>query len=508
MSPLQTIVEQFLAQLGAPYFVRQFLVMLFLFIFGAILCDGFDTEEGKGIKKAVLAFPAGISAFAVTAYAMLVIGIPYNTWTVSAFILAEAAAAVFFGRRRFAKHIEKKNIVHMLIALLVFDAVAIISLSGLAPVSISNDSMYFFRRYPDMIVYYGKLRDQFDFWLTDTGLGSVSIDTLPALFGFGETFGIREAFHIDFIVFFGMCIYDRAKNMFSKRGAYIAAAICTLVLAMSTPFVILGHWALANMYFMELFFIAAYTVFDKAGSRLGVSAIFLVALALLRIEGTIFVVWLVLVLALFADLSKQLVYLVMIPMTLLFGGYCLRIFVGFYVLDNIYLFLTPQKAVMLTGVMIATVVYLLFVEGRLKNRIRRYLPHVYIAALVAGNIMLFAVNSELYTGNLKAFAANLFRQSGWGMFPHFCIGAIALIILEYIIGMIRKKEVSGKEDTASSFDMTLTVGFLLIVIAASYGRGDVLAENVGDSGNRVMLQIVPLAVMTLSHRFLTIAAKE
>ena len=94
------------------------------------------------------------------------------------------------------------------------------------------------------------------------------------------------------------------------------------------------------------------------------------------------------------------------------------------------------------------------------------------------------------------------------MFPQFCIGAIAPIFLERIIRLIKKKEDSVGEDTASSFDMTLTVGFLLIVIAASYGRGDVLAENVGDSGNRVMLQIVPLVVMTLSHRFLKIAANK
>lgn len=60
----------------------------------------------------------------------------------------------------------------------------------------------------------------------------------------------------------------------------------------------------------------------------------------------------------------------------------------------------------------------------------------------------------------------------------------------------------------NAYNITLTVGFLLIVIAASFGRGDVLYENVGDSGNRVLLQIVPLVVITLGELFLGLVGDE
>nr|MCR5672746.1 hypothetical protein [Lachnospiraceae bacterium] len=53
----------------------------------------------------------------------------------------------------------------------------------------------------------------------------------------------------------------------------------------------------------------------------------------------------------------------------------------------------------------------------------------------------------------------------------------------------------------SVFDITLVIGYILIVFAVSYGRGDSLTEYLGDSGNRVLLQVVPLIVMTFAGLF-------
>ena len=501
---LEMFVQQYLSQLSGGYFARQLAVILCLFIFGGVILDLFEAGELSRIKRVVLAYPAGLCAFSVTAYAMLIIGIPYRTWTVCAFLLAEAIAAIALRRKSYLSHLNKKTMIPMLIAVLIVLVLGAVATSGLVPVSISNDSMYFFRRYPEFIVYYGKLRDQFDFWLTDTGLASVAIDTLPSLFGFGESFGIREFFHIDFILFFALVVYDRAKLRFAGRGAYVASVLVTLVLVMSTPFVVLGHWALANMYFMELFFIVAFLAYEKKDSDIGIVPLLLLALSLLRIEGTLFAVWLIMCISLYTKFSKKLVYYVILPMVLLFGGYCLRIFVGFYVLDNIYLFLTPQKAVMLVAVMIAIGIYLMFVEKRLKDRMPRALPYVYIAVLLAGNLALLALDSNLYIGNLKAFGDNLFRQSGWGIFSHFAVVLAAFIILEYVISIIggSLKEYRNADNTDISYTLTLTIGFILIVIAAAYGRGDILNEDVGDSGNRVLLQVTPLIVMSFTELML------
>ena len=506
MSPLYQFVTEYLADLSPVYYLRQYIVILVLFVFGALLTDVFVRDKKiSWVKRSVLAYPLGISAFAVTAYAVLVLRIPYNTLSVSLILAAECAAAIFIIVKRGAGNGILSYRKHMLTAAMAAAALAALATSGLFPVSISNDTMYYFKRYPDAIVYYRGLRDQFDFFLTDTGLGVVSIDTLPALFGFGETFGIREFFHMNFLLFFAAGAFERAKVRLSERSAYVFAVILTGVLAVSTPFVILGHWALANMYFMEMFFIAAYTALDHGGDAFAAAAVMITALGLFRIEGTVFVIWLVLCVSSYSNIGRKAAGYVILPMGILFSVYCLNVFIRFNVLDNMYLFLSPVKAVLIICMMAAAGIYLAFVRERLPEKIRLRLPLIYIAALAAGNAALFVYDSAHYTGNLAAFRDNLFRQSGWGMFPYFVIAAGVFLIAEYSVMYFG----NGKRGQApSGFGITMVAGFLLIVLAASFGRGDLLAEDVGDSGNRVLLQVTPLIVMTFGELFLGLMEKD
>ncbi len=504
MNNLAQFTTEYLSKSAGVYFVRQYTVIIALFVFGAIITDRL-VKNASWLLRSTLAYPAGIAAFSVSAYIMLITGIPYNKWTVAVVIVAEAVAILVSGRNSYSKESMATHKKHMLVTIAFVLVLAAFATSGIAPVSISNDTMYFFRRYPDSIAYFGRLRDQFDFWLTDTGLGVVSIDTLPALFGFGESFGIREFFHINFLLFFGLSVYDRAKEKADKKGAVIAAVIVTAFLESATPFFILGHWALANMYFMEMFFIAAYTATRRDFDSSNITPILLLALALFRIEGTMFVVWLILCISLYTDMGKKLCLHCIVPMMVLFSGYCLKVFVQFYVLDNTYLFLTPQKAVLLVATMAAAGIYLVFICPRLPDGITGKLPALYIGALVAGNLVLAVRDTKLYTGNLAAFADNLFRQSGWGMLPYFVIAMTVLLAAEYVIARIKNKEAASFSEP---FDVTLLVGFLLMVIAASYGRGDVLAEDVGDSGNRVLLQVVPLVTITYAQAFISLWKRD
>ena len=246
--------------------------------------------------------------------------------------------------------------------------------------------------------------------------------------------------------------------------------------------------------------------------RAGAGYVMLLALSLLRIEGTVFVLWLALAVTLANDIARRLAVSVILPMTLLFGGYSINLFKQFYVYDDIYLFLTPQKAAFLTGAMAAAGIYLYFVRPKISGKIEKLLPKLYIGALVAGNMLLLCMNTERYITNLQAFGANLFRQSGWGIFPYFVIAMTVFLAVEYGRLCIKKE---GKPDEANFFDITLLIGYILIVIAVSYGRGDSLNENLGDSGNRVLLQVVPLVVMTfaclftkLSHFLLALTLDE
>lgn len=493
MIQLETFVTAYISTLSAGFFFRQFAVIICLLIFGGVLSDCLsDTDEAPGMRN-VLAYPLGICAFAVTAYALLVIGIPYNTWTVCGVIVLEVMLVIFLNRKSFAANINLKTIHNIFLCLAVAFVAALVAVAGVTPVIISNDTMYFYRRYPDCIVYYGGLRDQFDFWMTDTGLAAVAVDTLPALFGFSESFGIREFFHINFLAFFGVCTFEKSgEYILEKRRRILATVVITLFLAISTPFVILGHWGLANMYYMELFFMGAYYTYSNKGKNIGKSAVLLVALALFRIEGIMFAEWLVLCLSYYSGIGKKLAKYVMAPVFVLFGGYCLKIFTQFNILDDIYLFMSPQKAVMLVASIAAVAVYVAFVEQQLSVRMRSKLPCAYILVMVLGNAILYVYDSEHYIGNIKAFGANLFRQSGWGMLPYFAVATTVVFAVEYALILKEKKGCFGISNT---FNVVLTIGFILIVLAASFGRGDILMEDVGDSGNRVLLQITPLIVI-------------
>lgn len=504
-SPLETFVADYLAKTAGIYYVRQLFVICCLFVFGAILSDALLRKEESWVMRSLLAFPIGLSAFCVTAYVMLVAGIPFNRLSVCAVVIAEAVGTVLINRKSYAAKLSREQIKHMLTATGVLIAAGAVATSGFIGVSISNDTMYYFRRYPDAIVHFGGLRESFDFFLTDTGLGAVAIDTLPALFSFNESFGIRELFQMDFVAFFAVCVYDRSKRYLSGRNRVIAAILITTVLAVSTPFVILGHWALANMYFMEMFFIVAYRLVSAQDDRIGAEALMLVALALFRIEGTLFVVWLVICVSIFTKFGKKLALFGVLPMAVLFSSYCLKIFVQFYLYDNIYHFLTPLKAVMLVGVIVCAGIFIAFIQPHLPEKISRRLPVLAIGAMVLGNVALLFLNSTLYIGNLKAFAANQFRQSGWGMMPYLVIAMTILLVIEY--GLAYRKDHTTM-DPANYFNITLLIGYFLITIAASYGRGDVLDEAVGDSGNRVLLQIVPIVVMTFGELFMGLIKDE
>ncbi len=47
-------------------------------------------------------------------------------------------------------------------------------------------------------------------------------------------------------------------------------------------------------------------------------------------------------------------------------------------------------------------------------------------------------------------------------------------------------------------------GYLLITLAVGFARGDPLQENIGDSGNRVLLQAVPLIVYAVTERVIKV----
>lgn len=489
---MNELVNRVISSVSGRYFALQVLAIFVIWLVGMILCTAL-----KSRRRYTLAFPMGLSVFAIEGFAILTIGLPYNAPVVLIVYLFTAIIPllILYRTGELGKEIQKIGIKRLLLALAVVVIIAAFACSGLIPLSLSNDSMYYFHEYPRDIVYYKGLRDQFDVFMTDTGLGSVIIDSIPHLFGFNETFGIREFMHMSFIAYFANLVYDYAMARMNRTAAKVTTVLAMLILATSTPVFILGHWAMANMYLMELFFIGAAEA--AYCSNFTLVAVPTVACALMRIEGPMYVLYLVLAISLLNHKSSDLVFKILLPIAALEGGYLFKIF-SEYVIDNPYTFMTPQKALIEIAAILAVAIYMLLIRERLPELISANLPGLFIAALVGGNLLLLLRNSELYMANLRAFSANLTRQSGWGMLPYLTASAVAILL---VVNVFLKRIPTDKGVSDTLFFIVLTIGFALVAIALSWARGDALDEQVGDSGNRVLLQIAPLVIYTLTMCF-------
>lgn len=503
-------IDSLIKSYSSGYLINQLFVILMLFVLGITAAyvlmpengrTGSDTVEAGNEYVMIIGFPLGLAIFEVIGCVLLIAGIPYNRTSVLTMVcIVYIALLITLIVKRSFKNIEvKKLIVFCAIAIVL----AIVAVSGYIKISVSNDSLYYFWQYPRAICYHEGLRDQFDNFLTDTGLGASVVGSIPFLFGFGETFGIQEFFHMNFVMFFGYAVYDGARAVLpklTKKKAVLVAVLCAILFATCTPVYILAHWAMSNVYFMELFFICLWLcrkfAGDMNGGRLATISIFATSAAFFRMEGGIFILLLAAIVSLLS-IDGKYIAMMLVPVALLQGLYELKIFTQFEI-DHPYTFMTKGKALIQFVAYVAFIVYILFIRDRLPKIIKNHLQSIYAVGFLGVNGVLLMLKPDLYINNLRAFAGNLFGQSGWGMVPYLFVGVLFIIVcLEFVIQKRGKEgfaELSDLNNMEYAYWIYAAIGFFLIALAVSFARGDDLNANVGDSGNRVLLQGVAIVI--------------
>ena len=544
---MQEWIVNYLSEYRAEFFLAQMVTVLSLFLLGLL----FVWLSGKNwnMTGMLIAYPAGLSLYVLAGMLLLVGDLGF---TVSHILIVLAVFLVltgFFGYRRIGirglwggKKVSwelQKKLLMVLGAVLL---IALISCSGILPVSLSNDSMYYYSLYPRALATYGELRRQFNVFLTDVGPGSALIGTLPYFFGFNETFGIQWAFNINFLIFYAYMMKRRTDSL-------AAALLSLLLLGTAMPFFILSKWAMSNFYFMEYLMFCILTARELLDNRaeslpgqepengpeggrnvsgILVLSVLTVMLSTLRMEGMVFTLFLVFAYSLLPgantemkaesktaiktnSVCSRLANQILLPCLVLHGLYFYRIFVQMEIIAA-YTFLSKGKAVLELAAMVLLFVFLISkvkitkmenVEFTGKNRnladtIRKMIGYlrdremeVVLIMLTLVNFILLLMDRSLYFENLKAFGRNLFHRSGWGVFPFVVCGVILLIALCLVL--------DRKKYTLSYMDF-LVLGYLLITLAVSFARGDPMQESFGDSGNRVLMQIAPLLTYALCER--------
>ena len=517
-------VSQLTEILSEGYMAAQAGVIVFLFITGHIFARAsFGGIKDREALTLLFAYPSGLALFSVSGYLMLCLGIPFNTWTVSGCIILISVSGICEIMRRERQvnitHADperagsvigegndsvvdikmyRKEIAAFLSAVAVVLVVSIMLTSNPFRVAVDNDSFYYFSAYPNAIVSEGRYIKYFDVFLTDAApIGSI-VQTLPYLFGFSETFGIQYFLDLNFVLIFLYALFCELSESMKRRDALICSLAAALFLVTSTAYLTTAKWVMAGVYFMSYYFMTAYLCYSVSkrrdeGRPYAMMAVMIVMTSMLRHEGVMLsVVLLMLLSALRGYRGRELALSCAMPMLAAALMYYIKVFI---ILDvhPLYAFLTPAKAAFMAFVMLSALLYLLILRDRLPEKLTGGIYILLPVLVISANLAILLLRGGRYLGNLYMFYLNVRIGAGWGYFGYIAVFIVLLLIF---------KAVSGREAYVQFFD-SLMVSYVFSVFLVSFGRGDPLRKGVGDSGNRVMLTAVPLIVFALTLRMLT-----
>jgi hypothetical protein len=451
------------------------------------------------------AFPAGLAVYSVCSYLMLCLGIPFGRISISAVMVLIFVVCVWlYAGKRIA---EKTNVVYIKREALTFAgavilvfAVSALLCSNILNVVVDNDTFYYFSTFPEAIVQEGRYIKYFDTFLTDAApIGSI-VYTVPYVYGFGETFGMQYLLDLDFLLVFAYALYSCLSEKAGRkhgRAIICMTVVTTLFLATSTAYLTTAKWIMAGVYFMSYYFMTAVIGYlsEREKKPYPILMLFAVMTAMLRQEGVILVLLLILLLSScrsYTDRELLLVYV--LPVLVAAALYYLRVFCILGVAP-LYAFLTRGKAFIILTAAVCTGLYILFCRGRwqgkgILGRIQENIPVLMPALLLVMNIALLILFRSRYLNNIYMFYLNLRLRAGWGYFPYI----IGILIVLCVILAIKNRCYS-----LSFFD-SLMISYILGVLIVSFGRGDDLRKGVGDSGNRVLLTAVPVIVFAVALR--------
>ncbi len=478
------IYKNFIGSDAATYMLRQTLVILFIFLMGFIVI-GLVNEGIDYRMKELLSYPLGLAMFSVLGFLLLILGIRFEFVNIlGAYCFLIAGLMIY--RIRSGKGFRLPRLPYRMIFILI---PALFASSGILPQIISNDSVYYYSVYPSILVSDGFLSPSLDKFLTDVGQTTAVIESLPFMAGFDESFGIQHFLTIDFIFIFYEAVFECVGKDGKRLFRFIIAALCTLFLITSEPFLVLSAWILSNAFFMEMLFIAVFLILKTSGAEdshdgLDFIIFFLIAmLSMCRMEGGVMVFVLAISFSALPISKMRLIKLFGIPLAVMEFGYYVNLYLRMGV-NPLYSFLDMKAAVLMVALIILLFVYIIFIRDRLP---RGYVPVLLLGMLLLGNVGLLIINHGRYLTNLKAFIMNIRLGNGWGVF--------AIVIAAYMVIFVY--ECIKRRFKDIPIEIFLTAALTLAVFGVCFARGGVLAIRTSDSGNRVLMELTPLIVYSV-----------
>ena len=501
--------SQYMKSLESVFFLRQWLTILALFVSG-LFPTLIIRKRLPELRELLFSFPLGLSIYGVSGFLLLISGlgisVPGIICTYLVIMLGlmlflhfhpvnPPASGVFDDNKR-------QRAVVFIVSFITVALIAALASSGFLSQNVSNDSVYYYSMYPSILVKNRVITASLDKFLTDVGQTTAVVQCLPFLFGFDESFGIQHFLNLNFILIFYTALFDiLCKPLPKKRLRISAAFLGTLFLISCEPYIVISKWVLSNIYFTDFLFMVFFLAFktsedgEDADLLRDFSLVFMTAfLVMSRMEGGVLVFVMAMAFSATAMKKKSLLLYFGLPLAIMELGYYGMIYLKVGI-DPLYSFLDMRSALLMAGMIVFLIVYIIFFR---KLIALSYVPILLLGALLLGNAGLLVINHERYITNIKAFLLNIRQGNGWGFF--------SIIIVIYCLMLVF--ELVRRRFTDLPVLTFLPAALVLSIFAVCFARGGVLAVRTSDSGNRVLMEIVPLLFFSVYVFCISEAAKD
>ena len=462
--------------------IQQFIFLLLTFLLGLSFLSLFKKNLDK-IFILILAFPSGFCLWAMVILSLLILGIP--TMPLVVFSLDVVLLLVFIVIHMIKKNISSKDLRLYIVICLIFSIFAFVFL-GLNYSFVSNDSW--------LLIIGGKAINSGgqvpDLLLVSKGILSYVYLSSANYFGFDYSYAL---FPLSMLSLFGLFFYgllsfrNHGKVQIDHKFYFCFLASLFIV---SSFFVIFSmFYIISNVLTAVFTFLSLFSLYQRLETKQRVwtvlSVLFLVQVALLRLEGGLFFLIPIIIFISRKEISEReknayagitigIVFLWFMRLS-----YSLSNF-NFHNIDTGYNF---QIIGLFLALYLMFLIYLLINRFPFINRMTTYLPLIFLIFL-SGAWMFMLFTRGLYVKGaalmvIKRYGdlfINLLKDGRWGVIW------IALPILFIFAVLIKKVK------HESVFTIYI-ISFLLIFNSINIFRYG-WRRGWGDSGNRMLLHVV------------------
>lgn len=448
-------------------------LFLAIFLIGLPITFAFGPRRYPALCCA-LSFQVGLAVTVFSALLLLVFGLPCTVWTIGALAIGAAAASVI------RRHVRFDRATLGLIAGYTagFAVVAgVLSYWNLSAMSFDSHHIVMLAK---IIGHDQALESRTLAELQSWGVFQVIAQSFAAFTLQDYLYSLQPVFGVAFLPVFAIALWH-ASGRLGATGRLRVAAVVLVTVALGTVYAyalhhVFIHTNLGTAVYLFGFIVVFWLAeLDQDPDSLPLAFLFLLSLALHRLETPVVALIALVTTAISTDLPRR----VITPLLAVFTA----IVSSWYVLLSFHLepknpFLTPRRSLVIAALVAGFFVWWMISNHPRLRRINRHLHTIAVVACVVALILAFATKTDHMTHSIESWVTNLRTLPHWG---HVWYGLAAALVLGFLIPPPPRYRV---------FTLTiwLSLAYWLIL---SYAREPYRVAML-DSANRMTVHILPL----------------